>query len=200
MKVFTFLTVHILDLPFWVSLAILMFTLVLQLVRRDLLKKHASRIFLYSAGIVFAYLIYVGYLQFIAFQSGPLDFTLGTKSGLSWFFGYVQLHFLNDYVISFLAAILFTLIGGFFNRKYHERFFEREELYLLALGILLVGYPGFFFYIPLVLIASIVISAFLVRRGERLPLYHFWIPTAIAVLFVTHFWANSQPWWVTFRF
>ena len=181
-------------------LGILVLSTALQIWKRPLMKRFASRIFLYSAGLAFIYLIWIGYLQFQAFMAGPLQYTLGTPEGLKWFFGYLKLHFWNEYLLSLPIAVLFALIASWFNRKYQERFFEKEELYFIAIGILLTGYPAFIFYIPLVLIASIVASLVFVRRGERLPLYHFWIPTALVVFLAVHLWAVNQVWWGQFRF
>ena len=202
MPVLDFIKNHVLELPFWMSVVVLAGTAVVEFFRRAWLKKHASRIFLYAVFVVGTYLIYVVFLQFQAFLSGPLGFIKsdGFLNFVTYTLGYARLHYLNDYLISFLAAILFALIGGYFNKKYNERFFEKEELYLLALGILLTGYPGFIFYIPLTLFASAIVSAIFVKHGERLPLYHFWVPTALAVVFVIHFWASNQVWWNSFRF
>jgi hypothetical protein len=200
MRLIAVLNANILAVPFWISLAALLIALALEWLKRGFLAKHASRIFLYSALIVFAYLLYIAFLQFQAFQRGPLGLTLGTKDTFLWFLGYVRLHYWNVYLVSFPAAILFALIGGWFNKKYAERFFEKEELYLIATGILLTGYPGFIFYIPLVLLLSSAVSAIFLKHGERMPLYHFWMPTAIAVLLAIQLWAGSQVWWGSFRF
>lgn len=201
MRIVYFLIAHILQVPFYVAAAVLLGTAFLQFLRRHTLKTHASRIFLYSAGFVFAYLIYVSYLQFRAFyEGGVMAPILGTGSGLLWFWNYVQTRFWNDYLISLPAALVFAFVSYYFNKKYEERFFEKEELWLAALGILLVGYPGFLFYLILVLLLPALVSALFVRRGERLPLYHFWIPTAIVVLLAVQFWAKHQSWWGAFRF
>lgn len=196
-----FLNEHILSVPFGIGLVFLGLAMIFEIKERTLLRRHAPRLFLYAAGATLAYLIYVGYLQFLTFyKDGFFAPILGTGKGFFWFLGYARIHFWNDYLISFPAGILVALIGYYFNKKYAERFFEREELYLAALGILLVGYPGFLFYLPLVLVASVLGSALFIRRGERLPLYHFWIPVAILVLLVIQFWAKNQEWWSSFRF
>lgn len=200
MVIIRFINFNILSVPFYLSLVGLVLVLLFQLFSREKLKKHASRFFLYSAAVAFAYLLYIGFLQFRDFQSGIMGPLLGKKSGFLWFLSYTRLHYWNKYLISLPAGILVALVAYYFNKKHAERFFEPEELYLAALGILLVGYPGFLFYIPLVLIASVVGSLLFVRRGERLPLYHFWLPTALVVLFIIQFWARNQEWWATFRF
>ncbi len=202
MPFFEFLNAHILDVFWWISIGIFGVATAIGFFRRDLMPRLASRLFLYSTGATFAYLIYIGYLQFEAFLSGPLGFFKpeGFLGFVTYTLSYLLLHYWNEYFYSFIAAILFALVAGFFNKKYHERFFEKEELYLIALGILLTGYPGFIFYIPLVLLASIIASALFVPRGERLPLYHLWMPVALATVLVIHFWAQNQVWWNSFKF
>ncbi len=187
---------------FYVVLGILVLTAILEFFFRTFLKKAASRIFLYSALFVGAYLIFIGYLQFRAFQAGPLGLTLGQSDTLKWFFGYVQLHFWNQYLVSFAGGLLFFFIARYFNKKFNERFFWGEELYLASTAILLVGYPGWFFYIAALLVLATLGSAFLAlrRRGERFPIYHLWIPAAIATHLFIGFWASHQGWWNTFRF
>ncbi len=186
--------------PFYISLIILSVTLAIQTSRRDLTLKTVRAIFFISLASILAYLSYYTYLQYQAFKSGFFRFTLGTQSGLLWFISYVQLHFWNQYFVALVGALLVVLVSEYFNKRRGEIFFEREEMYLAALGIFLVGYPGFFFYIILVLLASAVASAIFLKKGERLPLYYFWIPTAIAVLTTIQVWGQYQPWWTTFRF
>jgi len=188
------------ELFFYLSLVIFGLVLAAQIWARPHALKVARTFFFVSVLAALFYLLYFGYLQYQAFQGGVLGETLGTIDGLKWFFGYIQLHFLNQYLISLIAAFLIIFAAQFINRKRGNIHFEEDELYTAALGIFLVGYPGFFFYIVLVLLLSVVVSFFAVRRGERLPLYYFWMPTAAVLLPVIHFWAQNQGWWAQFRF
>jgi len=196
----TFINHNAFDIPLYLSILLLGITLVIQVSDPKILEKHVKRIFLYSTGLIVAYFIYIGYLQYRAFQTDLMVSVLGTTSGLKWFFGYVQTHYWNDYLISFPVAVLFVLLGNFFNKKYHERFFEHNEIYLAALGILLVGYPGFLFYLFLVLFAPLIASLLFVKRGERLALYYFWIPIALILVFSIEFLLTNYEWWLAFRF
>ena len=188
------------SIVFYGSLGILVLAAAAQFFPRALLTARARLIFWLSVVLVLGYASFTAYLQYRAFENGPLSFVLGTTEGLKWFVGYARLHFLNEYLVSLITAIVIALFAEYFNRRKGELFFEREELYIAALGIFLVGYPGFLFYIPLVLILSLLTSVFFVKRGERLPLYYFWMPTAIAVLLAVQFWAENQSWWTSFRF
>src|SRR3989344_3917079 len=185
---------------FYVNLGIFALVLGIQIFRKDILVKAVKPIFWIAAVLVLAYIVYISILQYQAFLDGPLGATLGTISGLKWFFGYVRLHFWNQYLVSFIAALGIFALAKYLNKKRGEIFMETEEIYLGGLGTFLVGYPGFFFYIILVLALPVLASALFVKKGERLPLYYFWMPTAIALLLAIHFWAEGQGWWSSFRF
>jgi hypothetical protein len=200
MTLLAYLNQYILELPRYAALVVLLGTFVLQLVRRDAVRRHTSRVFLYASGFFAAYLLYVGFLQFLAFQSGILGGLLGQGETFRWFLGYVRINFWNEYIVSFALAILFILVAGYANRKTNERFFESEERYLGALGIFIVGYPGCLFYIVAMLLVPAAVSLYFIRRGERLPLYYFWMPVAAALVAVIHFWAGHQAWWSLYKF
>lgn len=185
---------------FYGSIGILALVAAAQIFLREFIAARARLMFWLSVALILGYVSYTAYLQYRAFETGPLSLVLGTVEGLKWFVGYAQLHFLNEYLVSLITAIAVTLFAEYLNRKKGERFFEREELYIAALGIFLVGYPGFIFYVPFVLVLSSLISLLFVSRGERLPLYYFWTPSAIVVLLAVQFWAEKQGWWTSFRF
>jgi len=188
------------NVVFYFSFGVLLAVFGIQILWRHKIIKIIRPIFWGTAFLVLAYLLYAAYLQYQAFQGGPLSFTLGTVKGLFWFFGYVRLHIWNQFLVSFAAALGIFALAKYINKKRGEIFMEREEIYLGGLGTFLVGYPAFFFYIILVLLLSSLISFLFLPRGERLPLYHFWMPTAIVVLLTAQFWAENQSWWASFRF
>lgn len=171
-----------------------------QIFRTKKILLFARSLFFISVVIVLAYLTYVSYLQYSAFKNGPLGLTIGTVDGLIWFFGYIRLHYLNEYLLSLIVALLLIFVADYFNRKRGKIFFEDDESYIASACIFLVGYPSFLFYVPIMLVLPALVSAIFMRRGERLPLYYFWAPTAIVVLLAVHFWAGQQTWWNSFRF
>jgi len=184
---------------FYFSLAVLALPLILQL-KGKLSYKFIRGYFWLIFAITAAYLSALSYLQFRAFQEGPLGLTLGTQSGIFWFANYVRLHFWNQYLVAFIFAMLILWLAEYLNKKRGEIFMEKEELYVAALGIFLVGYPGFLFYIAFILIVPAIAAAVFLKRGDRLPLYYFWLPTAIVILMAVQTWAMTQGWWNTFRF
>jgi len=180
--------------------AVLTIVLFLQIFERDFLKRSIRLIAFGAFVAVVLYWTYISVLQYQAFEGGPLGYTLHTTDGIRWFFGYVRLHYWNTHLISFIAAILLILIAEYFHKKKGKIFFEDEELYIAALGIFLVGYPGILFYIPLMLLLPAIAAAIFLKKGERMPLYYFWMPVAIGVILAVQFWGVHQSWWNSFRF
>lgn len=83
-----------------------------------------------------------------------------------------------------LVALCFAYLAGFaakfMNEKSGERFFEPDEPRLFAYGTFFAGYPGVFFYVPLMLLAGFSGSLLYAFLGKgRLPLYYLWLPMAI---------------------
>lgn len=185
---------------FYFTITVPIFTLAIQIFYRESAQKIIRIVFWLTVILISGYLVYLSVLQYQAFEQGPIGLTLGTISGFKWFFGYVRFHFWNQYLISFLAALGIFALAKYMNKKRGEIFFEPEEIYLGGLGTFLVGYPGFFFYLPLTLLSSAAVAEIFLQKGERLPLYYFWIPTALFVLLAVHFWLGNQEWWTTFRF
>jgi hypothetical protein len=107
---------------------------------------------------------------------------------INYFYAYAGYHFFAPWLISLAAAIVISRLAGILNSKYGERFFENEEIWLMRLGIFLTGYPGFLFYLVLVLLAGVALSSVytILKRG-RAPLYYVWLPLAIIVLIIKDF-------------
>jgi len=185
---------------FYVSIVVLGIIFIAQLYKRSMVLKLARTLFFVSVIGIFGNLAYLSYAQFLAFKNGPLGFTISTGEGIRWFLGYIQLHFLNQFLISLIAAFIIIFIVQYLNKKRGGQFFEREELYVAVTGLFLVGYPGWLFYLGVMLVLPAIISIIFVRRGERLPLYYFWMPTAVVVLVWVQFFAMHQAWWTQFRF
>lgn len=165
---------------------------------RSFLVQNKKKIFSGIAGCYALGLFYISYLQYSAWHLGELTrLFLPPHQKWSYFFFYVGTRFWAPYVISFVVAILFLAAAHWANRKYHERFFEREEIYLAATCIFVVGYPGVLLYIPLVLVAYICAQLFSALRSEglsRIPMYHLWVPLAMSVI-IGMKWIVSVPVW-----
>lgn len=189
---------------FYAILAILCFSLGLQIFKRDFLAKIIKKIFVSSAGLIFAFAAYISYEQFQVFKQGPLGLIILTKEGFLWFLKYARFHIWNEYLISFLGALIILTTFRYFNKKYSERFFEPEEPYFGALAIFLAGYPGWLFYIVGLLSAYLfthLYSLFIIHNSQkRISLYYLWLPTAVFVILISKYWLQSLQIWQILKF
>jgi len=67
-----------------------------------------------------------------------------------------------------------------------------------GLSLLLVGHPGWIFYLPSVIFIYLVLHVYhtlIHGGGARLPVYHLWVPIAIFVILISKYWiANTVIW------
>jgi len=91
--------------------------------------------------------------------------------------------------VALLAALLFLFGAILLNKKYQERFFEKEEPYLGALAIFLVGQPWWFYYILVIGFIGIIGTLILkiVHSERRFPFYNFWLPIAVLIIIAEKF-------------
>lgn len=165
---------------------------------RSFLARYGTRVGLVLVALVCAALSILSYQQYQAWKYGGLSqFFLPPAQSWGYFLFYVGSRLFAPYGISLAVALLFLFAASWANKKYHERFFEHEEIYLAAYSIFLVGYPGVFVYIPLVLIAYMgiqLVSALRSAHLPRVPMYYLWVPLAIFVIIALK-WIEQVPIW-----
>lgn len=124
--------------------------------------------------------------QYKIWKDSPFSqFLLPPHQPINYFLGYVGIRLFAPWALAFLASLLFSWAAAYFNKKYGERFFEKEEIEFIALGTFLTGYPGFLFYLAVILVLGTLISVFYqVFSKGRLPLYYFWMPFAIFAIII----------------
>lgn len=174
---------------------------------RYLLQRAAKIILPVSALIIFGVVFYYIRQQFFLWHDGEFTKVFVppyAPTGIGYFlFGYVLPRFLAPYLISLCVAGVFLLLAVFFNRKYGERFFHKEEPYLAAVAIFLVGYPGLIYYLILLcavfLIFHVSCLMFRAYRGRRLSLYYFWLPLAVIVILMERYAISYLPLFVQFK-
>ena len=143
-----------------------------QILRRSLFSRCIKSIFVFGVLGNFGSAFYSSFLQYQAF--------LPPFRKWSYFVRYVGFRFFAPIIAAFFSAIIIKFACEFLNKRYEERFFEPEEGWLFAIGIFLSGYPGFLFYIPLMLIFSLFGSVIYHFLGKgRSPLFYAWLPVAI---------------------
>jgi len=116
------------ELFFYLSLVIFGVVFAAQVWGRSRALLVARTFFFVSVLAAIGYVTYFGALQYQAFQGGVLGETLRTVQGLRWFLSYIQLHFLNQYLVSLIAAFLIIFIVQYLNRKRGNIHFEEDEL------------------------------------------------------------------------
>jgi len=183
---------------FYFSLGILILT-----EGASLYRKRRSFVFKYifigGVILIFGFLFYQSWLQYRVWSQNELSkFLLPPYQSIAYFLGYSFTRFFKNYLISLVVALLFLSAAVFLNKKFQERFFEKEELYLGALAIFLVGHPFWMFYFLAVMTVGVLGSLFLKvtsyhayrQAGKlqvtsrRFPFYRFWLPLAILVLII----------------
>lgn len=129
------------------------------ILRKKVLDKFKFKIFLrwvwiLSTVLIFATFFYWSELQYRLWSTGGDfgKFFLPPYQSIGYFLSYVGVRFLGPWILAFLASLIVSRVAKYLNRKFGERFFENEEIELIALGVFLTGYPGFFIYLSLLLI------------------------------------------------
>jgi hypothetical protein len=129
---------------------------------------------------------------FLWLNNSPSSFLLPPYNSINYFLFYSFYNFFIEPLIALIVALIFIWVANFFNKKFGERFFEKEEPYFGAIGIFLTGYPIFLLYIVAILI-SILIGAIVTRK--RFSAYYLWLPVAIFVIIINMIWLKDLSLW-----
>lgn len=158
--------------------------------RRSFIFKY---IFIGGVILIFGFLFYQSWLQYQVWSQNELSkFFLPPYQSITYFLSYSFTQFFKNHLISLAVALLFLAAAFLLNKKFQERFFEKEEPYLGALAIFLVGHPWWMYYIIVMLVLGLLGSIFLFLKAKsqklkanyRFPFYHFWLPVALLVLII----------------
>jgi hypothetical protein len=178
---------------FYFSLGILILTqgasLLLKPQRRFLVIK---LIFITAIILVLVWSVFLSWQQYKIWASQ--EFTL-IFIRFNYFFGYIFINFFLKSLIAFVAALIFLIAAFWLNKKFQERFFEKEEPYLGALAIFLVGQPWWMYYIIIIGFIGVIGTLFLILKPKtynlkpnyRFPFYYFWLPIAIIFIVIKIF-------------
>ncbi len=176
------------------SLVVLGLAFGAQVFLRSFCVRHIKKIFYFSVAGIFGIVSYWTYLQHKAWAHDPFGkHFLPPDQPISYFISYVGTRFFGSWLLALAAAMIIPYLAKLLNRRYGERFFENEEIPLMGLGIFLTGWPGFLFYIPLVLIVGVLYSLFsILHSKERAPLYFLWLPLAICAILAIHIFISQE--------
>lgn len=172
-----------------------------QVFLRSFFRVYLKYVFMFAVPGVFAVLAYWSAVQYIVWQTDPLaQYLLPPYQGPEYFFSHIGKRFFAPWLIAALAAILVPRIAERLNKRYGERFFYKEEFRLMGLGIFLTGYPGFLFYLALVLSFGVLLSSiFVVLSRGRAPFTYFWMPAGILTVILIN-WVLPEGFLAPFVF
>lgn len=173
------------------SLVLLGLTLGAQVILRSFSVRHIRIAISTSCVAIFGLVAYLVYLQHALWSAHPLGkFFLPPHRSIDYFWDYVLSRIIGPWAIALFAACVAGYIAYALNKRFHGRFFEKEEPFLFALAVFLTGYPGFFFYIALMLVGGIFFS--MLRKMGRAPFYYLWLPLAISAILIQN-WLIPEP-------
>lgn len=173
------------------SMVLLGLTLGAQVILRSFSVRHLRIIIATSFVVIFGLASYLSYLQYAFWHTLQFQkYFLPPYRSISYFLGFAFSRIIGPWVIAFFAALVFGYAAYALNKRYGERFFEKEEPMLFGLAVFLTGYPGFLFYVPLFLLGGALLSIF--HRGTRTPFYYLWLPLAIFAILIQN-WLIPEP-------
>jgi hypothetical protein len=170
------------------SLTLVLILFLIQIFRRDFLKRI---IFIWKLSILAVFLggIFFGVNEYFLWQKDPfLKLLIPPHQSIAYFLRFVGFKFFIPWILALGFAILVNFVTSWANKKYNERFFEQEEIPLAALGMFLSGWPGFLFYIAVILFLGVCLSIiYTIKNKGRAPLYYFWLPGVLIVILLENF-------------
>lgn len=170
------------------SLLLLLFLFLIQIFKRDIFKKIVF-IWILAIIAIFAVGIIESINVYFLWKNDPVfKLLIPPYQNLNYFIQFIFTRFFIYWILTLGAALLINKLALFFNKKYNERFFESEEIPIGSLAIFLSGWPGFLFYIILILFFGLILSIiYTLKNKGRAPLYYLWLPTAILVILIKNF-------------
>jgi len=168
---------------------------------RFFLEKHIRSIFYGSITLIFTIGVYESVQLYIGWAYNEFGkYYLPPFQSLDYYFISIFPDYFAPYIFSLIIALAFLYVSKRYNKKFDNKFFEKEEIYLGAISIFLVAHPGWVLYL-FVFFGSYfvfqIVSQFLPKlRGQRLPLYHFWVPSAIFVILITEYLLADNIFWL----
>jgi len=141
--------------------------------------------------IVAASVLYLIAAQYMAWSEAgpPAVYLVPPHRSMSYVISYVFARSGVSYVVSLTAALALAAVMMWANRRHEERFFEKEEPYLAALAVFLLGNPSapyaWLWYIGALLVTALLVTSYRLRvKDYRFSLYYLWLPLALGVILV----------------
>ncbi len=166
----------------------------MQIFRARVIEKFAKIAFFLATSVALGEVAWNSVSLYRSWAEGlATRFFLPPYQSLGYFYYTIGTRFIAHTLLALLAAIIVPRVAEWLNKKYDERFFYREEFWLMRLGIFAVGYPGFFFYLAAVAGFEIGFSGIYSLLGKgRASMRYFWMPAGIlTIILVSWFLPNE---------
>ncbi|PIR88533.1 MAG: hypothetical protein COU09_01640 [Candidatus Harrisonbacteria bacterium CG10_big_fil_rev_8_21_14_0_10_44_23] len=181
-----------------VSITILVLTIGAQLSLRSYLVRYRKHLLILSIFIISLILIQQSHQVFVDWISSPPPgrFLAPPFKSISYFFYISYRRFFAPYLLSLIIALI-SLVSILKSKKAMTKVFEKEEPYLITLGIFLSPHPLWIVFITatLALYLLYLLAYFIIRhRIDRLSFYYFWLPAAVITIFTKAYLISYVPW------
>ena len=191
----------------WIyNLSLLLITWIFSLfsLGRFFLSKKRKTIIIVIVLIVAGLLLFATRQQFMGWYfNETTKYFLPPYQSIYYFLHYTFSRFWGSYLVSFFAGFLFLFLAKYYNKKHGEKFFEKEEPYFISIAMFLAGTPGWFLYLALILISTLLFSFvywLISRRLVRIPYYNLWLPLGILVIILDRVFIYYWPFYWNFVF
>lgn len=159
------------------------------------------------------------YIQYRTWQTIAIgQYLLPPYAPLSYFLQYSFFRFWSHFIVALIFSMIILIVAKYFNSKHGGQYFYDEEPYLLAIAILVVGYPGWLVYFVLMLAVPLLWSSFLfllrhcersaaistrlprplrglaMTIGDRISYRHLWLPLAAVAIIISMYLQNFEFW------
>ena len=114
---------------------------------RRFLRERIGRVFWAVVGLFFVTDTLIAFLQYRVWQGGALSRLLLPEYQGGYFYFYSFTRFFANHLLALGFALLLLGMMLRLNKRSGEQFFERDEPYLAAVTLFLVGHPGWLVYI-----------------------------------------------------
>ncbi|HUX35441.1 MAG TPA: hypothetical protein VMV71_00215 [Candidatus Paceibacterota bacterium] len=163
------------------SIVVLLLLFAAQLLGRNFTVKYIRFCFFLSVAAAFSSAFYFTFSLYRIWENNPLSaFLLPPHASWKYFASYVIPRFFSPLLVSLVFALALKIISEFLNKRFGERFFEKEEGWLMATGIFLSGYPGLLIYAPFMLISGLLLTViYSILKKGRAPFFYLWLPVAV---------------------
>lgn len=124
-------------------------------------------------------------LQYFVWHISPISrFLLPPFTPINYFLGYIFFHFWLAGLLVFVLSLAFYFLLKLI-KKYRDDVVSSEELFLILLSGLLVGWPNFIIFVPLFFLLALIYSSvnLLVFKREKNSLLQPLIFSLIIVFF-----------------